>query len=90
MVSPELIVIKRWTWKQFALGIAAVLLVLNLIFFTGYMMGDADGISLRKDKQQLTQTVKQITEQLAESERQLVKQTQISKVDQAANVQAGN
>jgi len=90
MVSPELIVIKRWTWKQFAFGIAAVLLVLNLIFFTGYMMGDADGISLRKDKQQLTQTVKQITEQLAESERQLVKQTQISKVDQAANVQAGN
>ncbi|MCP4270859.1 MAG: hypothetical protein GY781_02670 [Gammaproteobacteria bacterium] len=90
MVSPELIVIKRWTWKQFAIGIAAVFSVFILFYLTGYMMGDADGISLRNEKQQLLGNVRQLTEQLAESERQLVKQTQISKVDQAANVQAGN
>jgi len=89
MVSPELIVIKRWTWKQFALGITAVLFVLFLFYFVGYMMGDSDGINLRNEKQQLTQTVRQLTQQLADSERQLVKQTQISKVDQAANVHAG-
>ncbi len=90
MVSPELIVIKRWTWKQFAIGIAAIFSVFILFYLTGYMMGDADGISLRNEKQQLLGNVRQLTEQLAESERQLVKQTQISKVDQAANVQAGN
>ncbi len=90
MTSPELIIVKRWTWKQ--ITAAALLIVLSIIIFfiSGYLLGDTDGISLRKEKTQLNKTVELLNVQLKESQRQLVKLTQISKVDQAANIHAGN
>ena len=90
MVSPELIVIKRWTWKQFAALISALLLLLVLFSVSGYFLGDKDGISLRIEKRQLTQSVYELTEQLNKSKRQLVMLEQINKVDQAANLHTGN
>jgi len=90
MASPELIVIKRWTWKKFASLLIAILLVLAIIFVVGYMLGDTDGVSLRNEKRELTETVKQVTDKLTESQRQLVKLTQMSKVEQAASIHAGN
>ena len=90
MVSPDLIVIKRWTWKQFTVLIIAAVLLLTLFLLTGYWLGNKDGISLRAEKKQLISTVNELTHQFEDSQRELVMQKQISKVDQAANLHAGN
>ena len=90
MLSPDLIVVKRWTWKQFTVLTIAVVLLLTIFSLTGYWLGNKDGISLRAEKTQLIKTVNEINTQLEDSQRQLVMQKQISKVDQAANIHAGN
>jgi len=90
MASPELIVIKRWTLNQFAVAAIVILLTVLIFFISGYLLGNTDGISLKNEKEQLNKTVEQLTQQLDENQRQLVKLTQISKVDQAANIHAGN
>ena len=90
MVSPELIVIKRWTWKQFTSLIVTIVLVLSLFYVIGYIIGIKDGINLKVENEQLTTTVNEIRTQLDERKRQLVMQEQISKVDQAANLHSGN
>ena len=90
MVSPELIVIKRWTWKQFTVLIISSLLILLLFSVAGYFLGNSDAISMGAENRVLTDTVDQLTIELDDSRRQLVMQKQISKVDQAANLQAGN
>ncbi|RLA03585.1 MAG: hypothetical protein DRQ47_04900 [Gammaproteobacteria bacterium] len=90
MVSPDLIVIKRWSLQQFAwLGLAA-LLALLIMLAIGYRWGIKDGISLFDENQKLTGNVEQLNTQLGDSNRQLLIQKQISKVDQAANFHAGN
>ncbi|MCP3675698.1 MAG: hypothetical protein GY829_14680 [Gammaproteobacteria bacterium] len=90
MVSPDLIVIKRWTWKQFTVLIIAAVLLLTLFLLMGFWLGHHDGIILRAEKKQLINTVNELTQQFEDSQRQLVMQKQISKVDQAANIHAGN
>jgi len=90
MVSPELIVVKRWTWKQFLLLTVAVVLLLMLFLTSGYLLGNADGVGLRNKNQELFDLVQERTIQLEQTKRALVMQKQISKVDQAANQHAGN
>ncbi len=90
MVSPDLIVIKRWTWKQFTVLIIAAVLLLTLFLLMGFWLGNHDGISQRVENKQLINTVNELTHQFDDSQRQLVMQKQISKVDQAANIHAGN
>ncbi len=89
MASPELIVIKRWTRKQFTVLTIAIVLLLMAFSVVGYLLGIKDGISLRDENWQLTEKVSDLSIQLDEKNRQLVMQDQISKVDQAANLHAG-
>jgi len=81
MVSPELIVVKRWTWKQFLLLTVAVVLLLMLFLTSGYLLGNADGVGLRNKNQELFDLVQERTIQLEQTKRALVMQKQISKVD---------
>lgn len=89
MVSPELIVIKRWTWKKFALLFAGSLFLLVLSALSGFFYGLDKAIDLSEKNQQLEQRVQYLSSQIEDAKRQLVMQEQISKVDKAANLHAG-
>ena len=90
MSSPQLIVVTRWTWKQYTTLVLAMVLIILLFTATGYFMGDKDGIQLRVENNQLTDSVNNLTSQLKVAKRNLVMLKQISKVDRAANLYTGN
>jgi len=90
MVSPDLIIIKRWNWKQFTVLTGAILLVLACFSVSGYLWGVADSIKLNSENQSLLEQVAELESDQETRRRQLVMQKQISKVDQAANYHAGN
>lgn len=90
MVSPDLIIIKRWSVKQFVLLAVACLLLLALVAVTGYLFGISDALSLNQKNLQLSQQIDTLNQKLEEGERSLVMQQQISKVDKAANLHAGS
>ena len=90
MASPELIVIKRWTWKQFGFLAFAIAALLLLTATAGYLIGISEAIRLYEENNQLTIKANLLTSQADEVRSKLLMQQQISKVDKAANFHAGN
>ncbi|MFT5519751.1 MAG: hypothetical protein ACI9IA_000335 [Enterobacterales bacterium] len=90
MVSPDLIIIKRWTSKQFTVLAVTILLILLGFSLSGYLWGVADAIKLNSENETLLKQLNGLQSDQDATQRQLVMQKQISKVDQAANYHAGN
>ena len=90
MVSPDLIIIKRWTSKQFTVLAATILLILLVFSLSGYLWGVSDAIKLTSENESLLKQLNGLQFDQDATKRQLVMQKQISKVDQAANYHAGN
>jgi hypothetical protein len=90
MVSPDLIIIKRWNWKQFTVLTATILLILLGFSLSGYLWGVSDAIKLNSENELLLKQLNGLQSDQDVVQRQLVMQKQISKVDQAANYHAGN
>ena len=90
MSSPDLIVIKRWTTKQYLLLTLAVLLILFLVAVGGYLYGISDGFKLNRVNSELNTIVSSLKKERDDLQRSLVMQKQISQVDKAANLHAGS
>jgi hypothetical protein len=90
MDSSELIIVKRKTTKQQLLSAMMTVSVLVIILVAGYWVGNWDGLNLRNENSKLSDVINQMNEQLDNANVQLVKQMQISKVDQVANLHAGS
>ncbi len=90
MVSPDLIIVKRWTWKQFTALAVTVVLSLVLVSLSGYYFGVKDSVDFYNENQLLKVSQDKLTIEFNELQRKLVMQKQISEVDKAANLYAGN
>ena len=89
MSTPDLIIIKRWTWQRYALAASLAVFIIAIFTTTGYLLGNRSGTELRDSNKALMAQVEQLNQELETARKQLVMTEQLSKVEQEANRQAG-